>query len=95
MAALPDVGPAPAAPGFARPLLEAERGAGRVGGRGGLLAHQRAEIEEVLLGSRAFRQVDPAPLGDELGDGHPGRVVAQNRRRGQSSSRCDLGLDLT
>ena len=68
----PDVGPALAAGGLGRALLEGEPGALRVGGDGVVEAEQAAEVVEVGLGGRAFLELDRAPFGDELGGGHAG-----------------------
>ena len=54
--ALPDIGPAVAAPVLARAPLEAVRLAGRIGLGRRRLAQQPAEIDKVLLGRRALLQ---------------------------------------
>jgi hypothetical protein len=46
-------------------LLEGVVGAGEVGGRGGGVADEAAQVDEVLVRRRAFRQLRPRPLLDE------------------------------
>ena len=65
-ALLPDVGPAVLATDLLDATLEAERLPSRVRLCRRILAEQLAEVEEVLLGRRAFSQFGAPPLRDEL-----------------------------
>ena len=78
MAALPDVDEAGAALALAAlgggaddfdGLLKRVFGAGGVGGRGGGVADEAAQVDEVLVRRGAFRQLGPGPLLDEACDG--------------------------
>ena len=77
--ALPHIGPAVAAAGLERALLEGIPSALGIGlARRGLIQHA-AEVDELRLRCRAFGQLDILPLGDEFVWRH-GFGLRQGRR---------------
>ena len=92
VATLPHVGPAIATTHLGRAALERERLTRGVERSWCGVAQERAEIQEVLLRCRAFGQLDPLPLGDELRSIHSPAIVSQQRRlprRRNRAMRCD------
>ena len=79
MTAVPDIGPALAAVGFAGAGFEAEEFALGVQVGGGGVVEEEAEVEEVFLGGGALFEGGERPFGDEFlrGEGgfHCGRVL--------------------
>ena len=73
--ALPDVGPAVAAPVLAGSPFETVALAGGIVFRRRRLAEHAAQVDEVLLGRGALLELGGPPLGDELARRH---VIAAN-----------------
>lgn len=78
--AFPDIGPAVAAAGFGGAALEREAVAGGIGLGGRGMAHQRAQVEEVLLCGGTLSEFDGAPFVNELEHVH-GEGIAKRRER--------------
>ncbi len=92
-AALPDVGPALPAAVFGGARLEGEAGALGVHLRRGGVAHQAAEIDEVLLGCSALVEVGGVPpFVDEGAWGHLGRGHVGSSSGGRSLFCCSRAV---
>ena len=90
---LPNVSPTVAPLVFARSALEAVALTGRIGVGGRWLVEHPAQVDEVLLGSRAFLHFGRSPLSDELSWGHGACLVCHQCPCGQIMGRREACED--